>query len=174
MSDRMPPGDRPSAPVPVDDQTAKPPRKFGIGTLSVTVTATVALTVPLTLALTHGTHSVSPTAPIISTTAPPVTPLTGTHGTNGSPSAGTGGSTIIATQPFVRVNKAAIQSGGQVTITGGGFRPGETVYVDFWWGGVSNQMDASTDYSIEATGGTSGRKGERIDQHRGELTDKWK
>jgi hypothetical protein len=45
---------------------------------------------------------------------------------------------ITATQPFVNVNKAAVQNGGHVIVTGGGFEPGETVYVDFWWGGVSD------------------------------------
>lgn len=184
------------APVPVDSppsvpvasaataNTAKPPRKFGVGTLSVTVTASVALTVSLTLALTHGTHSVnSTTTPTITSTAQPVTSVNSTPGTNASPAVSAGSSTIIATQPFVHVNKTAIQSGGRVTITGGGFQPGETVYVDFWWGRVSNlgkitdavanahgdfgpivatlnegQMGASNDYSVDAMGGTSGKK----------------
>jgi eukaryotic-like serine/threonine-protein kinase len=160
----------PSGPVPPHGtvKTTKPSRKFGIGTLSVTVTATVAVTVALTLAFTHGApsaHSIgsATNTPIPTTAAPSVT-------------VSASSSTIVATQPFVHVNKAAIQSGDQVIITGGGFKPGETVYIDLVWvtpvyqidkvtaspGGDFGPIDATitegqagpSSYSIVATGQT--------------------
>jgi hypothetical protein len=81
---------------------------------------------------------------------------------------------------FVHLNDAAVQSGDQVIITGGGFQPGETVYIDFNWGDgltdngrirdvvanaqgdfgpISAPITGSPDnsYSINAAGEISGR-----------------
>jgi eukaryotic-like serine/threonine-protein kinase len=185
-SDRVPPVNLPSAPMPSGPvppnstvKTTKPPRKFGVGTLSVTVTATVAVTVALTLAFTHGAPSATSTP--IPTTAPPTTPANGPQSTSPSLSASVtvspSSSTIVATQPQVYVDKAAIQSGDQVIIKGAGFKPGETVYIDLvWvtpryqiakatvgpggdWGSIvatitESSPGPSSDYSIVATGQT--------------------
>jgi serine/threonine protein kinase len=47
-------------------------------------------------------------------------------------------STVIYPREFVKANLAAVQNRGQVIIHGGGFEPGETVYIDFWWGLVED------------------------------------
>jgi serine/threonine protein kinase len=137
-SDRTPPVNPPSAPVPSGPvppngtvKTTKPPRKFGIGTLSVTVTATVAVTVALTLAVTHGAPSANSTGPGTSTPIPATAPPNGPRSTSPSVTVSPSSSTIVATQPQVHVNKAAIQFGDHVMVTGEGFKPGETVYIDF-------------------------------------------
>jgi eukaryotic-like serine/threonine-protein kinase len=181
----------PLAPAPPANHSKppKPRRTFGVRTVSLTVTISVALTVALTLKLmpqSTGNHpsigaASAPPDTIITTASPSSPPTVPTNSVPSITATTTPPSSpIIATQPFLNVNKAAVQNGGQVVINGGGFKPGEIVYVDFWWGGVSNlyqmakpvanaagkfgpiyatirqgQPGPSNDYSIDAKGATS-------------------
>jgi serine/threonine protein kinase len=136
------------APPADHSKPPKRPRTFGVRTVSLTVTISVALTVALTLTFmsqSTGNHPsigvASATPDTIITTAPPSSPPTVPTGSVPGITATTApppSSPITATRPFLNLNKAAVQNGDQVVINGGGFKPGEIVYVDFWWGGLSD------------------------------------
>lgn len=187
----LPPGsaESPSGPVPSPKPRQPRRRRVVIGG-SAAATVTVALTATLALTLT-GTHSDSssgtPTpAPALSTSAATTRSQNSADSPSASTSAtGSPSSSVIIATPTVDVTPKAVENGGTVTITGGGFTPGETVYITLNWeafaagnglvssidqvtanrdGGFgpitrsvqAGEMGPSSMYWIEAKGATSG------------------